>query len=55
MAGTHTETVLNKLPKREVVQLLLNPEVNIGSKTSSLTAEVKKLSSYLKNWRQTYW
>ena len=48
MADTHTEAVLNKLTKLELVQLLLNTEANMGAQISSLTAEVKELSSYLK-------
>ena len=48
MAGTHTEVVLNKLTKPELVQLLLNTEANMGAQISTLTAEVKDLSSYLK-------
>ena len=48
MAGTHTEAVLNKLTKPELVQLLLNTEANVGAQISTLTAEVKELSSYLK-------
>ena len=48
MAGTHTEAVLNKLTKPELVQLLLNTEANMGAQISTLTAEVKDLSSYLK-------
>ena len=48
MAGIHTEAVLNKLTKRELIQLLLNTEANMGAQISTLTAEVKELSSYLK-------
>ena len=48
MAVTHTEIVLNKLTKPEPVQLLLNTEANMGAQISTLTAEVKELSSYLK-------
>ena len=53
MAGTHTEAVLNKLTKPELVQLLLNTEANMRAQISTLTAEVKELNSYLKRWRQT--
>ena len=53
MTGTHTGAVLNKLTKPELVQLLLNTEANMGSQISTLTAEVKESSSYLKSWRQT--
>ena len=48
MAGSHTEAVLNKLTKPELVQLLLNTKANMGAQISTLTAEVKDLSSYLK-------
>ena len=48
MAGTHTEAVRNKLNKPELVQLLLNTEANMRAQISTLTAEVKDLSSYLK-------
>ena len=48
MAGIHTEAVLNKLTKRELIQFLLNTEANMGAQISALTAEVKELSSYLK-------
>ena len=48
MAGIHTEAVLNKLTKRELIQFLLNTEANMGVQISTLTAEVKELSSYLK-------
>ena len=48
MTGTHTEAVLNKLTKPELVQLLLNTGANMGAQISILTAEVKEWSSYLK-------
>ena len=48
MGGTHTEAVLKKLTKPELVQLFLNSEANMGAQISTLTAEVKELSSYLK-------
>ena len=48
MAGTHTEAVLNKLTKPELVQLLLNTDANMEAQISILTAEVKEWSSYLK-------
>ena len=48
MTGTHTEAVLNNLTKPELVQLLLNTEANMAAHTSTLTAEIKGLSSYLK-------
>ena len=49
MAGTHTEAVLNKLTKPKLLQLLLNTKANMGAQFFSLNAEVKELSSYLKN------
>ena len=48
MAGIHTEAVLNKLTKRELIQFLLNTEANMRAQISTVTAEVKELSSYLK-------
>ena len=48
MAGTHTEAVLNKLTKPELVQLLLNTDANMEVQISILTAEIKEWSSYLK-------
>ena len=53
MAGIHTEAVLNKLTKRELIQFLLNTEANLGPQISTLTAEVKELSSYLKKLEVT--
>ena len=50
MAGTHTETFVNKLTKPELVQLLLITEANMGAQISTLTAEVKELSCYLKTF-----
>ena len=48
MAGTHTEVVLNKLTRPELVQLLHNTEANMGAQISTLTAKVKELLNYLK-------
>ena len=48
MSRTHTEAVLNKLTKPELVQLLLNTEDNLRAEIPTLTAEVKELSSYFK-------
>ena len=45
MAGTHTEATLKKLTKPVLVQLLFNAEANMGAQISTLTAEVKELSS----------
>ena len=43
MAGAHTETVLNKLSKLELVQIILNTEANLGLQIAKLTTEVKDL------------
>ena len=44
MAGVHTEAVLSKLSKPELVQIILNTEANLGSQIVKLTNEVKKLA-----------
>ena len=54
MAGAHTEAVLNKLSKPELVQIILNTEANLGSQIAKLTTEVKDLLDHSKNWRQTW-
>ena len=46
MAGAHTEAVLNKLSKPELVQIILNTEANLGLQIAKLTAEVKVLLAY---------
>ena len=43
------ETVLNKLIKPELVQLLLNTKAKMGAQISTLTTEVKELNNCLKN------
>ena len=48
MATTHTEAVLNKLSKSELVQLVLQDEVSLASQIINLTAEVKDLLGYFK-------
>ena len=48
-AGTHTEAVLNKLSKPELVQLPLNTETNIGAYINTLTAEIKEIINNLQN------
>ena len=53
MAGAHTEAVLNKLSKLELLQIILNTEANLGPQISKLTTEVKDLL-ILKNWGQTW-
>ena len=47
MAGTHTEEILNKLSKAELVQLLLNTEANMDAPIVTLTAEIKEISNHL--------
>ena len=47
-AGAHTEAVLNKLSKLELVQIILNTEANLGSQITKLTSEVKNLLDYSK-------
>ena len=41
MSGTHTEAVLNKLTKLELVQLLLKTEATLGSQITDLSKEIK--------------
>ena len=48
MAGAHTEAVLNKLSKPELVQIILNTEANLGSQIAKLTTEVKDLLAHSK-------
>ena len=47
-AGAHTEAVLNKLSRLELVQIILNTEANLGSQITKLTSEVKNLLDYSK-------
>ena len=48
MAGTHTEAVLNKQTKPELVQLLLNSQANIGVQIFTLITQFKELNNYFK-------
>ena len=48
MTGTHTETVLNKLNKPDLVQIVSNTQANLGSQIAKLTTEVKDLLAYSK-------
>ena len=48
MSGTHTEAVLNKLSKPELVQLLLKTEATLGSQITDLSKEIKDTLTYLK-------
>ena len=48
MATTHTGTVLNKISKSELVQLVLQTEAILASGITNLTTEVKDLLGYFK-------
>ena len=48
MATTHSETVLNKLTKSELEQLVLWTEASLASQITNLTTELKDLLGYLK-------
>ena len=48
MAGAHTEAVLKKLSKPELVQIILDTEANFGSQIAKLTTEVKNLLDHSK-------
>ena len=48
MATTHTEAILNKLSKFELVQLVLQTEASLASQITNLTTEVKDLLGYFK-------
>ena len=48
MAAAHTEAVLNKLSKPELVKIILNTEVNLGLQIAKLTTEVKNLLDHSK-------
>ena len=48
MAGAHTEAVLNKLSKADLVHIILNTETNLGSQIAKLTTEVKDLLAHSK-------
>ena len=48
MATTHTEAVLNKLRKSELVQLVLQTDASLTSQITNLTTEVKDLLGYFK-------
>ena len=48
MSGTHTEAVLNKLAKPELIQLLLKAEATLASQIADLSKEVKDTVTNLK-------
>ena len=48
MVGAHTEAVLNKLSKPELVRIILNAEANLGSQIAKLATEIKDLLAHSK-------
>ena len=48
MATTHTEAVVNKLGKSELVQLVLQTEASLVSQITNLATEVRDLLGYFK-------
>ena len=48
MATTHTEAVLNKVSKSELVQLVPQTEASLASQITNLATEVKDLLGYFK-------
>ena len=48
MATTHTEAVLNKLSKPDLVQLVLQAKASLASQITNLTNEVNELLGYFK-------
>ena len=48
MSSIHTEAVLNKLTKPELVQLLLKTEAALGSQITDLSKEIKDTLTHLK-------
>ena len=48
MSGIHTEAVLNKLTKPELIQLLLKTEATLGSQITDLSKEVKGTLNHFK-------
>lgn len=48
MAATHTEAVLNKLSKQELLPLFANTEANLGSKICAMSSEIKDLMAYFR-------
>ena len=48
MTRAHTEAVLNKLSKPELIQIILNTESNLGSQIAKVTTEVKDLLAHSK-------
>ena len=54
MSGTHTEAVLNKLTKLELIQLLVKTEATLGPKIADLWKEVKDALTHLKKVGSRY-
>ena len=48
MSGTHTEAVLNKLAKPELVQLLLKTDATLGPQITGLSKGIKDTLNYFK-------
>ena len=47
MSGTHTEAVLNKLTRPELLQHLLKTEGSLGSQITDLSKEIKDTLTHL--------
>ena len=52
MVGTHTEAVLKTFNKQELVQLFFSIEVNMGSKLSAMSSDIKISWSTSESWKQ---
>ena len=50
MSGTHTEAVLNKLIKSELVQALLKTGATLGTQITDLSKEIKDILTNQKIW-----
>ena len=48
MAGAHTEAALNIISKSDLVKLILNTEVNLGSQIAKLITEVTNILTHSK-------
>lgn len=51
MVRTHTEAALKKLSNQELVQLFLNIEVNMDSKLSAMSSDIKDLLKYFRKFK----
>ena len=54
MSGTHTEAVLNKLIKPELVQALLKTGATLGTQITDLSKEIKDTLTNQKIWEQIF-